>query len=424
LKTLYLFLKVLTRIAFRLYYPRTTVLHAERLHFEEPCILISNHPNTLVDALQVASRANKLVFFLANASLYANPVMGKLLRNFYTIPIRRRGDNPDAKIDNKESFKECIQFLTSGGCLWIAPEGGSDMHRKLRPIKTGTARIALATEAANNFQLNLRIQPVGLTYERPNYFRTGLIVHAGEPIYAKDWQADFEADEFKTAKKLTRTITERMRGLLIDTKDETKERLLFQLETLNRSQGQLAELEIYNKSQKMLSGLRQLSVEQREQLREDASTYFKKLKELEVIDAAVYAYQQNSGVGGVVLKLVIGFPLFLYGFLNNMLPVFTTLGIVRKLNLYVGYNSTVKVLGGLIFFPLFYVIQGLFFVSWSENWWLLLLYWASLIPAGLFAWDYKNWAKHFWQFHRLRKADTAALWQKRKLIEQWMEKRL
>ncbi len=421
LKNIYLFLKILVRLSFRLYYPRTTVLHAQRLHFDEPCILISNHPNTLVDPLQVASRANKLVYFLANASLYANPVAGKLLRAFFTIPIRRRSDNPNAKVSNADSFKACIDFLTDGGCLWIAPEGGSDMYRRLRPVKTGTARIALATEAANNFQLNLRIQPVGLTYEQPNCFDTGLVVHAGEPIYAKDWQADFEQDKFRAAKKLTAFIAERMRSLLIHTEDEAEEDLLFRLETLNRSQGELSELEVYKQSQKILQALRQMSVEERATLERALNVYFEMLEEQQLSDAIILKYQKGRRVGGLLPKLILGLPLFLYGFLNNMLPVFTTLGIVRKLQLYVGYNSTVKILGGLILFPAFYAVQGWLVYAWLESWWLLLLYWALLIPAGLFAWRYKNWWQQMQRLMRLRQSIFETLWRKRETLMQYLQ---
>ena len=109
-------------------------------------------------------RSNRQVAFLANASLFASSFANWFLSQ-YCVPIQRKTDVANKNVDNDKSFERCDAFLSNGGCLYIAPEGTSDMERRLRPIKTGTARIALSAEAKNAFQLGLKIIPVGLTYD-------------------------------------------------------------------------------------------------------------------------------------------------------------------------------------------------------------------------------------------------------------------
>lgn len=420
LKLFYQFLKLLVRFSFRLYFPRTVILHQERLSFDEPGVLVSNHPNTLVDPLNVASRNKKLVYFLANASLYTHPIASSVLKTFYTIPIRRQEDKVGAAINNNDSFRECIDFLSQGGCIWIAPEGNSHLERRLRPLKTGTARIAMATEAANDFKLGLRIQPVGLTYEKPNFFRTGVIINVGEPMYLAEWQEQFRQDSFQVSRQFTKELDKRLRSLMIDTKDDAEEQLLLHLETFNRSEDKYSELEIYERSQGLLTGIRALAEAERKQLELEVARYVDALKIAGITDKSVVQQMKKAGLGTRFLFLLLALPLFLYGLLHNMLPAFTIVGLTRRLKLYVGYNSTVKIVGGLFIFPLFYAIQALLVHKFffPTGWWTVV-YLLSLIPAGLFSWHYwKIWkeTQALWRIKRLQQEEQASIIALRKVI--------
>ena len=92
LNLLYDFFKVLILIVLRVFYPFTTVINKKGFKFDNPTIVVSNHPNTLLDAIGVAARVRKRVFFLANASLFSNPIANWLLNRLYCIPIMRKKD--------------------------------------------------------------------------------------------------------------------------------------------------------------------------------------------------------------------------------------------------------------------------------------------------------------------------------------------
>ncbi|MFK8105018.1 MAG: 1-acyl-sn-glycerol-3-phosphate acyltransferase, partial [Saprospiraceae bacterium] len=172
---LYLFyhsVRLLALTIFRLFYGKKTILNQKNLKVDYPCILVSNHPNTLHDPLHVAAKVDhRIVHFLVNAGLFATPFTNWFFSTFYCIKIERPQDVKGGKISNEKAFEACDIFLRQGGCLYIAPEGTSRVERHIRKMKTGAARIALSAERHNNYQLGLKILPVGLNYDNPTKFR-------------------------------------------------------------------------------------------------------------------------------------------------------------------------------------------------------------------------------------------------------------
>ena len=63
----------------------------------------------------------------------------------------------------------------------ICPEGVSHNEPRLKPLKTGAARIALGA-ASSGEQIDLKIVPVGLYYTEKTTFRSSALLHFGEPI--------------------------------------------------------------------------------------------------------------------------------------------------------------------------------------------------------------------------------------------------
>ncbi len=101
--------------------------------------------------------------------------------------------------------------------------------------------------------------------------------------------------------------------------------------------------------------------------------------------------------------ILIAFPLFLYGFVNNMLPSFVPEFIARRRTKYIGYRATVRMATGLLIFPFFYALQAFVLHYFVGLWWVTLLYVISLIPTGLFAWHYANWVRFVWKCLRLNR---------------------
>ena len=393
LYSIYRFLKLVTRTAFSIYYPNTAILHKDRLRFNRPTILVTNHPNTLMDPLNAGKEVPMVVHFLANAGLFKGRFQSWFFNTFFCIPIERPQDTKGRPINNRDSFARCDAFLGGGGCLYIAPEGVSDMGRRLRPIKTGTARIALSAEEKQNFELGLCIQPVGLTYDAPNYFHSRVLMCAGEPIRVKNYKEAYQKDKIATVRQLTADLEARMRSLLIDTRDEAEDQFIRKLETLLRTNIPIDEEAHFYRTKKLIKQVRiwqEKAPSDFARFQQQVNNYFEALKEKHTTDIVIAGRAPSQAF--LVFRLILGFPFFFLGLLNNILPAGISVLITRKLNLYTGYNTTVKMLSGLLFFPLFYFLQS-WIIALAIGTQLALLYLISLFPSGWFAWKWWQWLK-------------------------------
>lgn len=427
LKLLYYFLRFTIRNLFDLYHGGTLVINRKNLFTRAPLIVVSNHPNTLLDPLHVACRMDELCFFLANYSLFKNPVSGWILNKLYCIPIQRPQDVGGMKVDNKEAFARCDEFLSGKGCLYIAPEGSSFMERHLREVKTGTARIALSAEAGNQFQLGLRILPIGLTYSKPDRFQGKLVMEVGEPIQVADFAGTYEKDYAGTVRKLTAHITDQIASLIVNTKNENEEKMLERVEGIVRTEEPLSLEQDYRRSKQLLELFHTSAAAQPERMaafRKQVQQYYRQLRVLRTDDATLLRVVRDASFGKTVLGsfiLILGFPVFLYGLINNLLACIIPLVLIRLTKPYIGYYSAFKTAVGLITGPLFYGLQSGWVASYFGEGarWLYLL---SLIPAGLLAWHYWGFGKRWFRTIQLSgrlarvKGSTKKLMEKRDAI--------
>lgn len=344
-------LRTLSWVGLYVFYRQRLVLGCERARFDGATILISNHPSTLMDVLNVGIHVPRIIFFLANYSLFKHPLSNWLLSRLYCIPIKRKEDVPEGEIRNNDVyFEQSYRHLEAGGLLYIAPEGVSWMERRVRPFKTGTARIAFGAESRNQFDLDLKIVPAGLSYTAPNLFRSKMSVQFGEPIYAKDYAAQWQADPEQAVDALTAELERRVRALTIDTKDEAGELLLNKLEIMAAQERPLSVQETFERSQRLAE-----HVSGNSDLQQRTAAYFGHLGEAELTDGGLKDWSRPGTTVRFFkdgLFLLLGSPLFLLGWLFWALPCFIPWAVAKQLKLYIGYDSNVKFILGLFTFPL------------------------------------------------------------------------
>lgn len=350
LRFLYYLLRLISGAAIAGYYRQRLVLGKHNFQFDGPAIIISNHPSTLTDPLNVGVEIRQEMFFLANYGLFKNPVSNWVLTRLFCIPIKRKEDVPEgAERNNDVYFEKSYRHLEQNGLLFIAPEGYSWMNRFVRPLKTGTARIAFGTEARNNWEKDLKIIPVGLSYSQPNFFRSDLVVQAGDPVYLHAWRATWEQDPEAATLELTNYLENILKNLSIHSRDEAGEQLLGKLETLLQHESPLFQADKFERSQQLARNWLD-----HKPLETEVNGYFDTLTQYQVTDGGVVAFiaptaSKQLAMDG--LRLALGFPFFLAGLLFWFLPCFLPWLLARKLRLYIGYDSNVKILAGLITFP-------------------------------------------------------------------------
>ncbi|HNM57955.1 MAG TPA: 1-acyl-sn-glycerol-3-phosphate acyltransferase [Saprospiraceae bacterium] len=215
LQFMYLVFKALIGIGLRLFYPNTVVHNRQYLNTKGPMLLIGNHPNGMMDPINVALHSRRMVHFLAKSQLFSNWFTRWFFNTFYCIPVQRSNFSTDQPIDMVRSFERCDIFLHEGGTLFVAPEGTSLNVRRILPLRTGAARIALSAESKKDFQLGLRFVVSGVTYIDAGSFWSGQFISTSAPFGIEEFEETYRKDEVTAVKLVTEKIFRELKKLNI-----------------------------------------------------------------------------------------------------------------------------------------------------------------------------------------------------------------
>jgi glycerol-3-phosphate O-acyltransferase/dihydroxyacetone phosphate acyltransferase len=235
----YTVVKPLVQVALRVFFRRIEIRHRERLALTGPLLFAGNHPNTLMDPLLVAAHCRQPIAFLAKSTFFKNPVSRAILQSGNSIPIYRRQDTgtedgpatpEQLAAQNEATFGRCYDYLGRGGTIMIFPEGTSVAERRLRPLKTGAARIALGAEARHGFQLGLRVVPIATNYFDPARFRSDVLLNVAPPIVVADYAEAYAQDPVAAADALTDAIQRALERRLVITRDAAEDEFVQHIE--------------------------------------------------------------------------------------------------------------------------------------------------------------------------------------------------
>lgn len=366
---------------------------------EGAVIIVSNHPATMMDPLNVCLRVPRMVNFLANASMFKTKFGNWFFNTFYCIPVERYKDTGGKPLNNDQAFAKAIAHLGKKKLLFMCPEGSSYSERHLRQIKTGCGRIAMATAKAHDFKLNLRILPVGLTYENGTTFRDKVVVNFGKMIQVADFQKNAANEAFEDVRKLTEEIGNRLSELMINARDKAEDLFIKKLEAIQQTEHPLKAEKHFFRVKNLIKNFHEAQEKNGAHwagFSKNVNNYFQQLTAIDTTDKA-FKYSKNSVLDWLIL--IVGFPFFLIGYLNHFLPTFFPRYVNNRFNSSPAFAPTYKSLTGLLTFPIFYFLQTLAVHLIFNNWWITLVYFLTIIPFGLIAEKYMN----FWQMIKERR---------------------
>lgn len=200
---LYIFIKCLVRLGLLLYCRSIVFTKKELLKEKGPLLLACNHPNSFFDAVMLGAFFRQSVHFLARGDAFKNPLIAKILRTLKLIPIYRLKEGKEYLALNDATFERCAQILKEGGIVLIFSEGLCQNQWQLRPLKKGTARIAINTWKHADMIHQFRILPVAINYNTFSSYRKKVIVSFGEPIFYNDFSKEKnEAEQIVVLNKL------------------------------------------------------------------------------------------------------------------------------------------------------------------------------------------------------------------------------
>ncbi|HEY2975919.1 MAG TPA: lysophospholipid acyltransferase family protein [Pyrinomonadaceae bacterium] len=384
------------RFAMRVYFRRVEVLGVENVPRKSPVIFVLNHPNALVDPAFLLSLAPRRVSFLAKSPLFRMPVLGYLVRAMDSLPVYRRQDEGEDVSKNREMFIAARKLLARGGTIGICPEGVSHDEPRLRPIKTGAARIALAAVSTGEV-MDLKIVPAGLYYTSKTKFRSAVLLYFGKPIEVEPIALETDGNPPRAAvRELSNRIECALREVILDAEHEEALQTITQAERIFSSEADEGESE-------SLAGelqLQQRFVKAYTVLRERAP---ERLRKLEVRMTRFEEELNQAGVDpddlspptstlDVFTHLISRVTLFL------LLIVPAVLGALLHYPAYRlgGYLatrfskddddvvSTVKILSAMLLFPLTWVAVGVVAYKF-ESWKIALIATVGIPLAGYLA---------------------------------------
>lgn len=395
-----------------LYFKSIKVVDAHNVPNTSPLLVVANHPASALDPMVIATKIKRNLKFISRGDLTLKPFWAWLYKSLNMVPVYRPHDTPELMHKNKGMFSGCIGQLANGQSIMIFPEGYTVTERRLRPIKTGAARIALNAEEEHEFGLGLEILPIGLTYSNPRSIRSKVLINVGETIKVADYRSAYAYDPRETVRQLTADIKMKLEELSVVVSEDNDE-LLTDVEELlapelqedyEFSKAEAAELAI---SQDIVHAIDVIEKEEPQlfsKIKSSLAGYFSMLRKLNINDKELQpSMRENGGISraslyartiACFLQILVGFPIWLYGVANNYLPFIIPILSARRISKRKAHYGTIYMVLGSVTFTVFYIIQVALCAWLVGIWWIVLLYAISLPITGLYAHMYNiKWSK-------------------------------
>lgn len=434
---LYYFIRLFAILSLERFFHKIVIEYQDRVLEGHPTIYVANHPNTMIDAMLIGYAVKKKICFLAKGTLFINRISSWFLNKIGLVPVYRRRDDPTLIHRNEEIFLKLYEHLERGGSFLIFPEGTSEPDRKIHPLKTGAARIAFGVEERNNFRLGLQIVPVGLNYSDYRKFRSDVYCRFGRPIIPKHHREEYKENPVQAVQNLTDEIKTSLEKVTTHLEESSLSETVSNLEAIYKKE-LMVDLGMEQNSMKddflvtkgiikAVEWFHEHQPERVQRIQKKIRSYLRNLERLHIKDE--FLTPTRTGIGFMQrlkawIFLVLGFPLYLWGVVNNIIPYIVPRLYVHKFMTQITFISSVKLLMGLGAFVLFYTFQS--WLSWFffHTKWITVVYAILLIPSGYYALYYLKKARNYRQhmvfislFYRRRILIYNLIRQRMRLIE-------
>ena len=373
----------------------------ENVSKKKPIIFAANHRNALLDALLLvyAGYHFKQVVFLARADIFKQKFVAWILRGMRIIPVFRIRDGKDNLEKNKDIFNSAARIMKKNNPIALFPEARHNPKQSLLPIQKAVPRIVLPTEASLNFELNSQIVPVSIYYRDVFEFLTDVYITFGTPIEVSQYKEVYEENPNLATNQLRQDLETSLKSLVVniwndefyeeykDAIDWNGDRLALEKYSHRKDDYLQASLEI-------VRSLDNLYENKREE-------FDNKIKDFREAKAILKEHQLNTkdkvwkpaSKGNIYSRfagLILTAPIMLFGYLNAIFPLLINkklLGLFKDNQ----FIPSVRYVSGLIFIPIFDLIQSLIIGSATNNWLLALIYFFAMPITFYFALYWRKW---------------------------------
>lgn len=390
----------------------------ENIPKNQAVILAPNHQNALSDSLAILVNIRLQPVFLGRADMFHNKIAASVLNFFKISPVFRIRDGKDSLGKNTEVFQNCVNILKSNKSLCIYPEAAHNGQKCMLPHKKAISRISFLAAQETNFDLDIKIVPIGIYYSHYYNYKRKLCVKFGTPISTKDYYDSFKSDgEAKASMALRNDLLNAIKGLMVNVNDRKAYDLYDVGFDLLRQQalGKLAlpdQLKNYVAAEQSIIKVVEDELESqpidKEKLLEKARLY-KKLRSHSGFTESLITNDKMNFLRAILnyLIVLVLLPFGIFGLLANGWLFY----IVRY-----SYRGKVKdthfwstLAFGLTFFlfPIWYLIQFFVINSFVHDWLITLGILVLSVFSNLLAWEAGNLfskTNAWFKFNRLKKS--------------------
>jgi glycerol-3-phosphate O-acyltransferase/dihydroxyacetone phosphate acyltransferase len=421
---IYSILKRIIKYALKGYFKSISIIGEDNIPKEGSTIYIVNHPSALIDPLMVATLIKPKFHFLAAAEYFGKGFVKWLMTSqFNMIPVYRPEMYKDKQVDNDAMFRDCYRCLEEGGSIMIFPEGNSVTEKRIRPLRTGTMRIYQGAKKHLPADQQIHIVPIGLNYTDPHRFQSRAVINIGHPIDLQE--IDVSGMDLKQQTQAhTQLLEDKLREQVLHIEN-------YELEPVIDKIDQVYKFNLWNdfgvtkKQSRRKLGLQQEVIKavdyfdknrpkDVEMLKDKIKHYFALLKQLELKNDVL---NKRVSISVLLLSLILLSPLFLLGFLINILPFYTARSYFTKkyghrLNdatneqrIAPQFKGTVIFSIGTLVFLFWYLILATV-AGLAGAWWMGIISFVFCYLSGRLALHYLAITKHLnqkWKLWRIKR---------------------
>jgi 1-acyl-sn-glycerol-3-phosphate acyltransferase len=365
---------IIPPFTFRVFFRRIFYSNLKRVPLEKPLLFVGNHQNSFLDGILVGSYLPQPLHFLMRADMFRKPFARFCLKELNVAPVYRIEEGLENVHKNLETFSGIYNILKENGNLVVFSEGICVQEKRLQKLRKGTARMAFGAE--EKFGIDVHIVPVGINYTYPSKFRKEVMINFHESFSIKELKEIYKTNPAKALLSFNERVDASLRKEVIIIEDPENDWLAEHILIMGRNnfilplfrwrfdddKRRMMEKTLCDK----INHLGKTSAEGLNSLKQKVETYFEILAKNRLADENI-ARRLDYGFLRY-FALVAGFPVFIAGYLINLIPFVVPRFICHKYINDLRFYSSVYVSSGtvlyLIYFPVLLILAGVFF-GWT-----------------------------------------------------------
>ena len=365
------FLKyIVPPFTFRVFFRRIFYSNLKKVPLEKPLLFVGNHQNSFMDGILVGSYLPQPIHFTMRADMFRKPFARFCLRELNVAPVYRIEEGLENVHKNLETFTGIYDVLKKNGNFIMFSEGICVQEKRLQKLRKGTARLAFGAE--EKFGLDVNIVPVGINYTYPAQFRKEVMINFHDPFSIRELKDIYKENPAKGLLAFNEKCDAALRKEVIIIEDPKNDWLAEQLLKMERNNmvlpffrwrfdtddRRIKEKGVADK----INHLAKRSPEDLEKLKEKVKTYSDVLVSSKLRDENI---SRKLDFGWLrYLAVIAGFPVFLAGYVGNLIPFIVPRSVCDRLIKDLKHYSSVYISSGtvlyLIYFPILLVLAAVF----------------------------------------------------------------